>query len=121
LKVKPDDPEANYGLGMVFAQTDDSERAYEFLRKALQYRPGYPEALNNLGILYLRSQRPDDAVASFEECIQVAPAFSRCYMDLAQVYTLEGMPQKARTVLLLLLKQHPDHVQAQRALQQLPQ
>ena len=120
LKVKPDDPEANYSLGMVFAQTGDSDRAYELLQKALQFRPGYPEALNNLGILYLRTQRTDEAVASFEECIRVAPAFSRCYMDLAQVYALEGMPEKARTVLLQLLKQHPDHVQAQRALQQLP-
>ena len=121
LKVKPDDPEANYSLGMVFAQNDDTERAYQFLRRALQFRPDYPEALNNLGILYLRTQRVDEAVASFEECIRVAPAFSRCYMDLAQVYALEGMPEKARTVLLQLLKQHPDHAQAQKALQQLPQ
>jgi tetratricopeptide (TPR) repeat protein len=86
----------------------------------LQLRPGYPEALNNLGILYLRTQRTDQAVATFEECIRVNPAFSRCYMDLAQVYALEGMPEKARTVLLQLLKQHPDHAQAQRALEQLP-
>jgi thioredoxin-like negative regulator of GroEL len=42
-------------------------------------------------------------------------------MDLAQVYALDGRPEKARTVLLQLLKQHPDHAQAQKALQQLPQ
>jgi len=120
LKVKPDDPEANYSLGMVFAQTGDSDRAYELLQKALQLRPGYPEALNNLGILYLRTHRINEAVASFEECIRVAPAFSRCYMDLAQVYALEGAPEKARAVLFQLLKQHPDDVQAQRALEQLP-
>ncbi len=119
LKVKPDDPEANYGLGMVFAQIGDSERAYERLRRALQFRPDYPEALNNLGILYLRTQRTDEAIASFEECIRVAPAFSRCYMDLARVYAIEGLPEKARTVLLQLLKQHPDHAEAQKALQQL--
>jgi Flp pilus assembly protein TadD/peroxiredoxin len=121
VKVKPDDPEANYGLAMVFAQTDNNEQAYEFLRKALQFRPAYPEALNNLGILYLRTQRPDDAVASFEECIRVAPTFSRCYMDLAQVYALQGLREKARTVLLQLLQQHPNDPQAQRALQQLQQ
>jgi len=121
LKVKPNDPEANYGLGMVFAQTGDTKRAYEFLQKALEFRPAYPEALNNLGILYLRAQRIDDAVESFQECIRVAPTFSRCYLDLAQVYALQGMPEKARTVLLQLLKLHPDHAQAQKALQQLPQ
>ena len=96
-------------------------RAYEYLQRALKSRPTYPEALNNLGILYLRTQRRDEAVASFEECIRVAPAFDQSYLNLARVYALEGAPEKARTILLELLKQHPDHAQAQSMLAQLPQ
>ena len=119
--VGPQDPEANYSLAMVYAQLNDSDRAYDYLQKALKFRPGYPEALNNLGVLYLRTQRRDQAVASFEECIRVAPAFDQSYLNLARVYALEGAPEKARTVLLDLLKQHPDHPQAQRALAELPQ
>ena len=119
LKVSPEDPEANYSLGMVFAQLDDSERAYEYLQKALKFRPGYPEALNNLGVLYLRTRRRDEAVASFEECIRVAPAFDQSYMNLARVYALEGAPDKARTVLLELLKQHPEHAQAKKMIEEL--
>jgi len=106
---------------MVFAQADDPERAYEYLQKALKSRPAYPEALNNLGILYLRTQRRDEAVASFEECIRLAPAFDQSYLNLARVYAVEGAPEKARTILLELLKQHPDHAQAQSMLAQLPQ
>jgi tetratricopeptide (TPR) repeat protein/peroxiredoxin len=121
LEASPSDPEANYGLGMVFAQADDPERAYEYLQKALKSRPAYPEALNNLGILYLRTQRRDEAVASFEECIRLAPAFDQSYLNLARVYAVEGAPEKARTILLELLKQHPDHAQAQSMLAQLPQ
>jgi tetratricopeptide (TPR) repeat protein/thiol-disulfide isomerase/thioredoxin len=121
LEVSPADPEANYGLGMIFAQADDSARAYDYLQRALTVRPGYPEALNNLGILYLRTQRRDEAVSSFENCIRVAPAFDQSYLNLARVYSLEGSPDKARAVLLELLKQHPDHAQAQRMLAQLPQ
>ncbi|MGA9075582.1 MAG: tetratricopeptide repeat protein, partial [Candidatus Sulfotelmatobacter sp.] len=121
LEASPSDPEANYGLGMVFAQADDPERAYEYLQKALKSRPAYPEALNNLGILYLRTQRRDEAVASFEECIRLAPAFDQSYLNLARVYTVEGASEKARTILLELLKQHPDHAQAQSMLAQLPQ
>jgi tetratricopeptide (TPR) repeat protein/peroxiredoxin len=119
LKVSPEDPEANYSLGMVFAQLDDGERAYEYLQKALKFRPGYPEALNNLGVLYLRTRRRDEAVASFEECIRVAPAFDQSYLNLARVYALEGAPDKARAVLLELLKQHPEHPQAKRMLEEL--
>jgi tetratricopeptide (TPR) repeat protein/peroxiredoxin len=111
-KINPEDPEANYSLGMVFAQLDDSDRAYEYLQKALKLRPDYPEALNNLGVLYLRTERRDQAVASFEECIRVAPEFDQAYLNLARLYALEGIPDKARTVLTELLKRHPDHALA---------
>jgi tetratricopeptide (TPR) repeat protein len=121
LLLSPNDPEANYGLGMVYAQADDTTHAYEHLHRALQSRPAYPEALNNLGILYLRTQRRDEAVATFEECIRIAPAFDQSYLNLARVYSIEGTPEKARSVLLDLLKQHPDHAQAQSMIAQLPQ
>jgi tetratricopeptide (TPR) repeat protein len=121
IEVSPNDPEANYGLGMVFAQADDTTHAYQYLQRSLKSRPAYPEALNNLGILYLRTQRRNDAVGSFEECIRVAPAFDQCYLNLVRVYSLEGAPDKARAVLVELLKQHPDHPQAKNMLAQLPQ
>jgi len=104
---------------MVFAQTDDTERAYRYLQIALKLRPAYPEALNNLGVLYLRTRRRDDAVAKFEECIRVAPGFDQSYLNLARVYSLEGNREKARAVLIDLLKQHPDHEQAKQLLDQL--
>jgi tetratricopeptide (TPR) repeat protein len=121
VAVGPQDAEANYSLGMVFAQMDDSDRAHEYLQRALTIRPVYPEALNNLGVLYLRTQRREQAVASFEECIRLAPAFDQSYLNLARVYSIEGVPDKARTVLLQLLKQHPENAQAQKMMQQLSQ
>ena len=72
-----------------------------------------------LGVLYLRTGRRDEAVASFEECIRVAPAFDQSYLNLARVYALEGTLDKARSVVLDLLKQRPGHVHAQKALEQL--
>jgi len=120
LAVRPHDPEANYSLAMVFAQTGESDRAYEYLQKALEARPIYPEALNNLGVLYLRTGRRDDAVAAFEKCIRASPAFDQSYLNLARVHALEGHPDQARVVLLELLKEHPGHAAAQKALEQLP-
>jgi tetratricopeptide (TPR) repeat protein len=119
LEVAPQDPEANYSLGMVFAQTDDTAKAYEYLQRALRARPVYPEALNNLGVLYLVTQRRKDAVESFERCIRLAPQFDQAYLNLARVYALEGARDKARAVLLDLLKQHPDHPQGKQMLEQL--
>ncbi len=119
LEIAPEDPEANYSLGMVCAQTGDTARADEYLQRALKARPAYPEALNNLGVLYLVTQRRDQAVASFEECIRAAPAFDQAYLNLARVHVLEGARDKARDVLRDLLKQHPDHAQAKQMLEQL--
>lgn len=119
VALSPDDPEANYSLAMVFAQTNNTERAYEYLQRAVKARPDYPEALNNLGILYLRTNRRDQAVATFQECMRVAPAFDQCYLNLARVYAVEGTPEKARPVLLELLKRYPQHPQAQKALAEL--
>ncbi len=119
VTARPESPEANYSLAMVYAQTDDTTRAYEYLQKALQLRPDYPEAMNNLGILYLRTRRRDEAVAEFEQCIRGAPAFDQAYLNLARVYGIEGDRAKARTVLLDLLKQHPGHAQAEKALDDL--
>ncbi len=119
LAIAPDDPEANYSLGMVFAQNGDNDQAHEHLKRALKARPVYPEALNNLGVLYLAMKRRDQAVASFEECIRAAPAFDQAYLNLARVYALEGARDKSRSLLLDLLKQHPDHPAAKQMLQQL--
>jgi len=121
LALAPEDPEANYSLGMVFAQANDTGKAYEYLQRALRARPVYPEALNNLGVLFLVTQRRDEAVASFEQCIRVAPAFDQAYLNLARVYALEGARDKARSIVLDLLQQHPDHPQAKQMLEQLEQ
>ncbi|HLV88654.1 MAG TPA: FG-GAP-like repeat-containing protein [Candidatus Sulfotelmatobacter sp.] len=118
-ELSPDDPDANYGLGMVFAQTGENDKALDRLQKALHSRPDYPEALNNLGVLYLVMQRRNDAVAAFQKCIEVAPAFDQAYINLARVFALEGTRDQARKVLLGLLKQHPDHPQAIQMLDQL--
>jgi tetratricopeptide (TPR) repeat protein len=119
IAVRPQAPEAYSNLAIIYAQADDTDHAYQYLQNALKLRPDYPEALNNLGILYLRTRRRDEGVAKFEECIRVAPAFDQAYLNLARVYSLEGATDKARAVLLDLLKQHPGHVMAQKALDQL--
>jgi tetratricopeptide (TPR) repeat protein len=121
LEASPDDAEANYSLGMVFAQTGEPNKAYDHLQRALKARPDYPEALNNLGILYLLNRRRQEAVSSFEQCIRVAPSFDQGYLNLARLYALEGAHDKAVTLLLDLLKQHPDHPQAKQMLEQLQQ
>jgi tetratricopeptide (TPR) repeat protein len=119
LELEPDNPETNYSLGMLYARQDQLERAANFLERAVNIRPDYPDALNNLGVLFVREQRYSEAQQRFETCIRVAPNFDQAYLNLARLYVLLKDKEKAREVLLALLRQQPQHKLAQQALEML--
>jgi tetratricopeptide (TPR) repeat protein len=119
LELEPDNPEANYSLGMLYARQDQLPRASTFLEKALNLRPDYPDALNNLGVLFVRQQNYTEAKQKFETCIRVAPSFDQAYLNLARLYVVLNDKDKARDVLLALLRQQPQHKLAQQALEML--
>ena len=65
----------------------------------------------------------DDEVVELQrwDVIRVAPEYDQAYLNLARVYAIQSEREKARQVLLELLKQHPDHAQAKAELGQLAQ
>jgi tetratricopeptide (TPR) repeat protein len=119
LELEPDNPETNYSLGMLYARQDQLERARNFLERAVNLRPDYPDALNNLGVLFVREQHYSEAQQRFETAIRVAPNFDQAYLNLARLYVLLKDKEKAREVLLALLRQQPQHKLAQQALEML--
>jgi Flp pilus assembly protein TadD/peroxiredoxin len=118
-EIEPEDPEVNYNLGMLYARQDQAQSAQQYLERALSVRPDYPDALNNLGVLFVREQRYPEAEQRFKACIQVAPNFDQAYMNLARLYIILNDKEKAREVLLALLRQQPQHKMAQQALEML--
>ncbi len=118
-EIEPDDPEVNYNLGMLYARQGQSQSALQYLEKAVSLRPDYPDALNNLGVLLVQAQRYPEAERKFRICIQVAPNFDQAYLNLARLYVLMNEKEKAREVLLALLRQQPQHKMAQQALEML--
>jgi tetratricopeptide (TPR) repeat protein len=119
LEIQPDDPEVNYSLGMLYAQQNQLQSAAEYLRKAIELRPDYPEALNNLGVLFVREQNYSEAEAQFRTCIRDVPSFDQSYLNLARLYAIRGEKEKAREVLLDLLRMQPEHPAARQALEML--
>jgi Flp pilus assembly protein TadD/peroxiredoxin len=118
-EIEPDNPEVNYNLGMLYARQGQAQNALLYLEKAVSLRPDYPDALNNLGVLLVQAQRYADAEQQFKTSIQVAPNFDQAYLNLARLYVLMNDKQKAREVLLALLRQQPQHKMAQQALEML--
>jgi Flp pilus assembly protein TadD len=60
-----------------------------------------------------------EAEQRFVTCIQVAPNFDQAYLNLARLYVIMNEKEKAREVLLALLRQQPQHKMAQQALEML--
>jgi len=118
-EIEPDDPEVNYNLGMLYARQGQSQSALQYLERAVTLRLDYPDALNNLGVLLVQAERYPEAEQKFRTCIQVAPNFDQAYLNLARLYVLMNDKEKARDVLLALLRQQPQHKMAQQALEML--
>ena len=98
---------------------DQTQSAADYLQKAIDLRPDYPEALNNLGVLFVRAKNYASAEAQFKTCIRVAPNFDQPYLNLARLYVMQNDKEKAREVLLELLRVQPQHRGAQQALEML--
>jgi len=119
VEAAPEDPDSNYSLGMLYAAQNRLERASEYLEKTVALRPDHVDALNNLGVVLVRQGRYPEAKEKFETCIRVAPGFDQAYLNLAGLYVSLEEKEKAREVLLALLRQQPEHKLAQRALEML--
>lgn len=69
----PRDAVASYKKGMRFAQSGDSNKAIEQLKRALSIHPGFAPALNQLGVQYLKLGQADKAEEVLEAAVKSAP------------------------------------------------
>ena len=75
--------------------------------------------MNNLGVLFVRGQQFTQAEDRFKTGIRVAPSFDQSYLNLARLYALQNEREKARGILLDLLRVQPDNNSAKQALEML--
>lgn len=71
--ARPDDPEANFALGMNLFLSKDWVRAEPYLRRCLLQRPDDPAVLNNLAVIQLRLYRFDEAEAYAKAALERLP------------------------------------------------
>jgi Flp pilus assembly protein TadD len=102
---------------MLSAQQRQTDKAADYLNKAIALRPDYPEALNNLGVLYVRGQDYARAEEQFRACIRLVPQFDQSYLNLARLDVLRGDKAGAQKILKELLELQPDNKAAQQAMQ----
>ena len=73
LDVSPDDPSANFAIGMDFFVQGQYVRAQTYLERCLKSRPNDPAVLNNLAQCHLRRGDPKGALPYAERALGIMP------------------------------------------------
>jgi len=82
LDANPNEPDANYLLGMLFNQAGDNASAVDYVTRSIKVRPKFPAAHNNLGTVYEEMDRMEDAAASFRKAVRLDPAMAEAHNNL---------------------------------------
>ena len=73
LEVSPDDPFANYAIGMDFVEQRQYARAQTYLERCLKSRPDHSVVLHNLALCHFKRGDPKAALPYAERALEVLP------------------------------------------------
>ncbi|MBN2244837.1 MAG: tetratricopeptide repeat protein [Candidatus Aminicenantes bacterium] len=86
IKDKATSLRAFAGLGEVYLQKQDFEKAREYLTKALEISPEDEVTAYNVGQLFFSNQRPDDAIKFYKLAVQIKADWPKPYLRLGYAY-----------------------------------
>ena len=112
VKLNPNNKEAHYGLGHVYATQGKFKQAEQEFREAIRIDPDYSEAHTYLGQVLANQEEWKDAIASFRRALNnplyATPDLARFHLGRALLH--EGDPQGAMEVLEDALTVTPPNV-----------
>lgn len=71
VRVSENNYEALNGLGGMYLERKELDKAMGFFRKAIEIKPEFPSAHYNIGLVYLQQKRCDDAVRQFNNVLRL--------------------------------------------------
>lgn len=89
LSVEPEDPDANFSMGMYYLKDQQYSRAAEYLRRCLVKRPEEPAIYNNLAMIDLTLGKLDEAEVNVAKALKLKP-------DSAAIKDTKRAIEKAR-------------------------
>ena len=73
LDADPDDPNANFGMGMSYFMQEQFGRAEEYLQRCLKRNSKEPAVWNNIAVLQMRTGRFDEAMKNAKKALELIP------------------------------------------------
>ena len=94
LDADPEDPNANFGMGMSYFMQEQFSRAEEYLTRCLKRNDKEPAVWNNIAVLQLRTGRLDEAMKNAKKALSLIPDSAEVKDTVRQI---EKAMEAART------------------------
>ena len=85
LDADPDDPNANFGMGMSYFMQEQFGRAEEYLMRCLKKNDQEPAVWNNIAVLQLRTGRFDEAMKNAKKALSLIPDSAEVKDTISQI------------------------------------
>jgi len=112
VNKSPNNPRAQYDLGVAFEHTDRLQEAIACYRKAVQESPGYVDALINLGHLLSVTGSAVEAIGYLREAVQIKPGLAEAHLHLGYALGQQGKIQDAVPHIEEALRIKPEYADA---------
>ena len=95
FELAPNDLDALRGLGNVYYDLQEHQRAIEYYQRYLVVKPDDPGVTTDLGTMYLYTGQVDQAIDSYQSVLVKQPSFFQAHFNLGIAYQEKGMPEQA--------------------------
>jgi tetratricopeptide (TPR) repeat protein len=112
VRIKPDDPDPHYNLGLVYAILERSADAIAEFSATVRLEPDNPESHYNLGVAFASSNRFEDAFGELSTAVRLRPEYVEARVQLANVLFRVGRPAEASSHLKEALRIDPKFPEA---------
>ncbi len=100
LKLRPDNPIANFNCGLALRKKGEFSKAESFYQRALALDPQFKEPAIELANLLSADQRHEEAVKLLAPIVERLPEFRDARLNLAKIYIQTNRPERALGLLL---------------------
>jgi len=100
LELDPKDLDALRGVGNVYYDFEEFDKAIDYYQQYLALNPDDPNVRTDIGTMYLYSNNADRAIAEYQAVIAKRPDFFQAYFNLGIAYQEKGDTRQARELLV---------------------
>ena len=109
ISKSPKKARPNNNLGFAYLVSGQEEKAFPYLKKAIQIDPEYIKAYNNLAIYYERQNQLEKARNHYRKALLINPRYMDAKINLVNLLIRTGDSQSAKRLLDRILGQDPDN------------